>query len=97
MLKKTLGFTARVGGVVLLMCLCRAQAQPLVDAAFAGGLPPEGWIILVYLVLIGGACAMALPLTAVLVIFSLMCRATDIFSHHRALVLRDVAALRCGR
>lgn len=70
MLKQTLSFIARVDGVVLLMCLCRAQAQPLVDAAFAGGLPPGGWIILVYLVFIGGACAMALPLAAVLVIFS---------------------------
>ncbi|WP_058970067.1 hypothetical protein [Type-D symbiont of Plautia stali] len=97
MLKQTLSFIARVGGVVLLMCLCRAQAQPLVDAAFSGGLPPEGWIILVYLVLIGGACAMALPLTAVFVIFSLMCSAADLFKHHLALVLRDAAALRSGR
>ncbi|MBS0883188.1 hypothetical protein JK231_21590 [Pantoea sp. JGM49] len=97
MLKQTLDFIARVGGVVLLICLCRAQAQPLIDAAFAGGLPPTGWIILVYLVLIGGACAMALPLIAVVVLVSLLCSAAEAIKHHLNIILRDAAALRCGR
>lgn len=97
MLKQIPGFTARVGGVVLLMCLCRAQAQPLMDAAFTGDLPPTGWIILVYLVLTGAACALALPLVAVVILFSLMCSAADAFKRHLNLILRDAAALRCGR
>jgi hypothetical protein len=97
MLKQTMVFIARVGGVVLLMFLCRAQAQPLIDAAFAGDLPPTGLIILVYLVLTGGACTLALPLFAVLIVYGLMCRAADAFKHNLNLILRDAAALHCGR
>ncbi|MFV9671411.1 hypothetical protein ACNY68_20735 [Pantoea sp. KXB25] len=97
MLINALRFIARVGGIVLLLCLCRSQAEPLMEAAFAGSLPATGWVILIYLVLIGTACALVLPLTAAVIVISLICSASDIFRHHLNLILRDAAALRCGR
>lgn len=57
MLTNTLSFVARVGAIVLLVLLCRSQAQPLIAAAFAGDLPALGWVILVYLIHRYGLCA----------------------------------------
>lgn len=97
MLNNTPGFIARVGGVVLLMCLCRAQAQPLMDAAFAGDLPLAGWVILIYLVFFGTACALTLPFISVFIVICLIGSAVEHMKRYLNLILRDAAALRCGR
>ncbi|MGG6101262.1 hypothetical protein [Pantoea allii] len=91
MLKTTLSFTARVGGIVLLMYLCWSQAQPLVKAAFAVDQPAMDWVILVYLVLIGTACALTLPLVAALIVYCLICSLTDVLKQHLKLFPRVVA------
>lgn len=82
MLTDVLSFVARVGGIVLLICLSWSQAQPLMEAAFGGVLPPAGWVILVFLVLIGTACVLALPMTAVVIVISLICSIANAFNPH---------------
>jgi len=97
MLTNTLSFVARVGAIVLLVLLCRSQAQPLIAAAFAGDLPALGWVILVYLILIGTGCALGLLLSAFLIVWCLICSAGDSLKHYLNLILRDTASLPRGR
>lgn len=97
MLTNALSFIARVGGIVLLIFFCRWQAQALLADAFAGDLPAMDWVILVYSILIGTGAAMALLLSAFMIILSLTCTAADTLKHYLNIILRDSAALRCGR
>ncbi|MGF7228213.1 hypothetical protein [Pantoea agglomerans] len=97
MFKNALSFIALVGGIVLVIFLCRSQAQPLLEAAFTGDLPPTGWIILGYLGFIGTACALMLPVIVVVIVICLISSTADVSKRYMNLILRDVAALPCGR
>lgn len=97
MFKNALSFIARVGVIVLVMFLCRSQAQPLLEAAFTGDLPPTGWVILGYLGFIGAACALVLPATVIVIVICLISSTADVSKRYMNLILRDVAALPCGR
>lgn len=78
MLKTTLSFTARVGGLVLLMCLCRSQAQPLTEAVHTGNLPVMGWAVLCGLALTNAACMLSLMQRMAAFILSLIYPKADV-------------------
>ncbi|WP_324022336.1 hypothetical protein GC090_22885 (plasmid) [Pantoea sp. JZ29] len=69
---------ARVGGLVLLMCLCRSQAQPLTGAVHAGNLPVMGWAVLSGLALTNAACMLALMQRMAAFILSLIYPKADV-------------------
>ena len=78
MKKNALSAIARVGGMVLLMCLCRSQAQPLMDAVHAQSLPVSGGAILCGLALTNAACMLALIQRMTAFVLSRICTSAEV-------------------
>ncbi len=72
MMTDIISSAVRAGRLLLLMCLCRLLAQPLIDAAHAGDLLFAGWGILVALALMSSICTLALIKTVVDVVINLV-------------------------
>lgn len=77
MMTNTLSSFARVGGLILLMCLSRSQAQPLMQAVHAGNVSVMGWALLCGLALTSAVSMLSLMQSMAVILIRLICYPTE--------------------